>query len=149
MGIRTYRSGDRDGCLGVFDSNVPEDFRLQERGEFSEFLGALPGPYWVVEEDGVVIGCGGVAIEPDGVTATLCWGMVRRDRQGEGLGQRLGELRLEWARGKKGLRRVAAHTSQRTQGFFERLGFRPIHVAPDGIAPGLDAVAMVLDLPPH
>lgn len=130
----------------MFDSNVPDDFRVEERGEFAAFLDGLPGPYWVVEERDRVVGCGGVAVEADGETASLCWGMVMRDRQGEGLGRWLLEERLAWAARERGVRRVAVHTSQRTRGFFERSGFRVVRVAPDGIAPGLDAVDMVLEM---
>ncbi|NIP61090.1 MAG: GNAT family N-acetyltransferase, partial [Gemmatimonadetes bacterium] len=43
----------------MFESNVPEDFRAEEREEFQAFLERLPGPYLVLEgDDGAVIGCG-------------------------------------------------------------------------------------------
>lgn len=147
MKIRTFDQDDAAGCLAVFDSNVPSDFRVQERADFEAFIDALPGPYWVVEEEGRVIACGGAALEAEGATAALCWGMVRRDRQGEGWGRLLTKRRLEWARTQPGVRRVALRTSQRTRGFYERMGFRAVLVISDGIAPGLDAVDMILTLP--
>lgn len=146
MGVRGYGEGDWEGCLRVFDSNVPDDFRAGERAAFERFLSALPGPYWVIEDEGMVVGCGGVALEKDGETASMCWGMVARDRQGEGWGRVLLEERLAWARKARGVRRVVLSTSQRTRGFFERLGFHAVRVERDGIAPGLDAVEMTLEL---
>ena len=47
--VRSYRTNDLNACLSVFDSNVPRFFREHERGEYIRFLGALPGPYVVVE----------------------------------------------------------------------------------------------------
>lgn len=146
MRVRGYGVGDREGCLRLFDSNVPDDFREGERAVFERFLDALPGPYWVLEDEGRLIGCGGVGVEEDGETASMCWGMVARARQGEGWGRLLLEERLAWARSEPGVRRVALSTSQRTRGFFERLGFRAVRVERDGIGPGLDAVEMKLEL---
>jgi GNAT superfamily N-acetyltransferase len=141
--VRGYGVGDREGCLGVFDSNVPDDFRVEERGGFEAFLDDLPGPYWVMEDEaGRVVGCGGYAVEADGRTATLCWGMVERGRQGEGLGRRLLERRIAEAVADPAIDRLALHTSHRVRGFFERLGFRATGATQDGIAPGLHAVDM-------
>ncbi|MEJ2503705.1 MAG: GNAT family N-acetyltransferase [Gemmatimonadota bacterium] len=122
---------------------MPQDFRAGERGEIEDFLRDLPGPYWVLEDEaGRIVGCGGYAVEADGRTATLCWGMVVRARQGEGLGRALLEHRIRAARADPAIDRIALHTSHRARGFFERLGFRATRVTPDGIAPGLDAVDM-------
>ncbi|HEX8430709.1 MAG TPA: hypothetical protein VF625_05455, partial [Longimicrobium sp.] len=65
MRVRDYTTADRDPCLAVFDSNVPDFFVPAERGEFAAFLDALPGPYLVVESAaGTVVGCGGYAVAP-------------------------------------------------------------------------------------
>ena len=141
--VRPYRDTDRAACLAVFDSNVPDDFRAEERAEFAAFLDDLPGPYLVlVDGEERVAACGGWALETDGESAAMCWGMVRRDRQGEGWGRRLLEERVRRAGSQPGVRRLILTTSQRTRGFFERLGFRVRDVVPDGIAPGLDRVEM-------
>ena len=65
MNTRAYAPGDREDCLAIFDSNVPEDFRAEERVGFEAFLDALPGPYFVVVDDeGRVRACGGYAGNP-------------------------------------------------------------------------------------
>ena len=147
MTLREFVLGDREGCLAVFDSNVPDDFRVEERAEFEAFLDDLPGPYLVLEDEGGrIVACGGYAPEADGESVALCWGMVARDRQGEGLGRKLLEARLDRARADADYRRVVITTSHRTRGFFEKIGFEARQVTPDGIAPGLHRVDMTLEL---
>lgn len=149
MRVRDYTTADRSACLTVFDSNVPGFFVPPEREEFAAFLDALPGQYLVVEDDaGRVLGCGGYAVRPGTATADLCWGMVRRERHGTGLGRLLLEARLERARADAPLEVVALDTSQHTLGFYERRGFRTERVTPDGYAPGLDRCDMRLFLTP-
>lgn len=145
--MRDYRPEDLQGCLAVFDTNVPAYFRPHEREEFEAFLQALPGPYLVLEnEAGQVVGCGGYAVVAEDGRADLCWGMIRADQQRGGLGRRLTEARLRSAAADPAVRTVAINTSQHTVGFYERLGFRTVEVVPDGYAPGLDRCEMRWDV---
>ena len=150
MRVRDYTSDDRDACLAVFDSNVPRFFVPREREEFAAFLDALPGPYFVVEDDtGAVVGCGGYAVEPGTKDAHLCWGIAARGRHGTGLGRLLLDARLERVRADAAdgsIEAIALDTSQHTRGFYERRGFRVERVTPDGYAPGLDRCDMRLAL---
>jgi ribosomal protein S18 acetylase RimI-like enzyme len=143
---RAYAEEDRDGCLGVFDSNVPRFFRVAERAEFAAFLRAPPGPYAVFVADKTeVLACGGYAIRAEDGIASLCWGMVRADLHGCGLGGALARLRLEAVRHDPRVRHIVLNTSQHTVGFYERLGFRVTTVEKDGYAPGLDRCEMSAD----
>ena len=145
--IRAYRPGDRNACLAVFDSNVPDFFVPSERDEFAAFLDDLPGPYLVLADPaGAVVGCGGWAVEEGALHADLCWGMVHRDRHGEGLGRRLAEARIDAVRESGGVASVRLHTSQHTTGFYERLGFELAGVEDDGYAPGLHRCDLRLEL---
>jgi GNAT superfamily N-acetyltransferase len=145
--VRPYTSADRANCLAVFDSNVPSSFTAPERPSFAAFLDELPGPYFVFENDhGDVVACGGYALV-DGVKADLCWGMVKLDHQGLGLGRVMSEHRLKQIRAHPGVREVRMNTSQHTRAFYERLGFVTVTVTPDGFAPGLDRCDMILTLP--
>ncbi|HEY0019665.1 MAG TPA: GNAT family N-acetyltransferase [Longimicrobium sp.] len=149
MRIRDYTAADRAACLAVFDSNVPEFFIPAEREAFAGFLDGLPGPYLVVEdEDGAVVGCGGYAVTPGTSTADLCWGMVRRERHGTGLGRLLTEARMDRIHADPAAMEIALNTSQHTRAFYERRGFATERVVPDGFAPGLDRCDMRLILPP-
>ena len=144
--VRDYAPADLEACLSVFDSNVPEYFVDAERPEFRDFLGALPGPYLVVELDGRVVACGGHAIGKEEGVADLCWGMVRHDLHGSGLGRRLTDARIERAAREPGVNTAALNTSQHTEGFYLRFGFRTVEVVPDGYAEGLHRYEMRLRL---
>ena len=145
---RTYRAEDMAGCLALFDSNTPRFFDVSERDSFVCFLEdqALRWPYQVSELDGRIVGCGGHAVEPDGASVALCWGLVDNDPHRRGLGRVLTEGRIAAARGTPGITRVILNTSQHTQGFYARFGFEVETVTPDGFAPGIDRWDMVLRL---
>lgn len=138
--------------MAVFGSNVPDFFREGERLDFEAFLLDLPGPYLVVERTGTVVGCGGYAVRAGEGIADLCWGMIRRELHGVGLGTLLTTRRLGLALRDSAVRSVSLRTSQHTVGFYEKLGFTVASVLLDGFGPGLDRCEMTLDatreLPP-
>lgn len=70
---RTYRPEDHAACLSAFASNVPEYFAPHEQGDFLHFLGGPVHrrPYLVIEYQGKVIACGGLAIIEDKRSAFL------------------------------------------------------------------------------
>lgn len=155
MTFRPYRPDDRAACLAVFDSNTPPYFDPAERALFGAFLDGQPPAYFVIEEDGQVIACGGVAVHPDpaaGValsptSAGLTWGMAARGQHGRGVGTRLLHGRLDWTRTHRPeVLEMRLATSQLTQGYDARQGFRVTAHEPDGFAPGIDRVEMALDL---
>lgn len=138
--IRPYTIADREACLHLLRSDMGVHFVPDEERQFAEFLDALPGPYFVTENaHGEVVACGGVALEPDPDAGALCWGIVRKDLQGTGLGKALTLYRLSVL---PGVKRMRINTSQKVQGFYEKLGFVAKKVVPDGFGPGLDDVLM-------
>lgn len=145
--IRPFKPSDRDACLAVFDSNVPDDFRAFERAGFESFLNAPRGPYFVLVDAGTVLGCGGYAVDSHGV-ASLCWGMIRSDRHGKGLGRMLLRERLRFVAADETLGAARLETSHRAAGFFQKLGFELQEREPDGIDEGLDRCEMRLVLDP-
>lgn len=131
----------------MFDSNVPESFTVAERSDFERFLDHLPGPYLVLADDfGKPVACGGYAVNPETRCADLCWGMVARDRQREGIGHFLTGLRLQQIQADPGVTEVVLRTSHVTSTFYERLGFVIEDTRPNGIAPGLHLCTMRLML---
>jgi N-acetylglutamate synthase-like GNAT family acetyltransferase len=119
MDLRPYGSIDRDACLAIFDSPSPS-----ERARFDEFLKAPDGPYFVMEHDGAVVGCGGYTVGPEPDVATLVWGIIRNDLRRQGLGRFLLMFRLREI-GKAGsIQRVLVETSQDTAKFYESQGFK-------------------------
>lgn len=140
--IRRYRREDRPACLGIFEGNIPNSFAPHEIPGFLEFLDTFTGPYLVVVDGEAVVACGGLAESAGAVT--LCWGIVARERQGQGFGRLLLRARLALAACIPGVTRVVMNTSQRTAGFFEKEGFRTTKVTPNSYGPGLDRHDMVL-----
>lgn len=142
---RAYRFEDREACLAVFASNVPRFFHDGEAQAFAGFLDGEAERYRVVLEGEAIVGCGGFALSDDGRQASLCWGMLRRDRHGQGIGAQLLRARLQAIATTPAVS-VRLVTSQHTAGFYRRFGFEVQSVKTDGIAPGLDAVEMRLSL---
>lgn len=143
---RAYTPADREACLALFDSNVPRFFVEAERDGYAAFLDDMRWPYQVIERDGRIVACGGHAVEPDGRTVSLCWGMVEQGLHGQGLGRTLTEARLAAARAEPGVVSVRLDTGQHTTGFYERFGFVIEGVVKDGYAPGSDRHDMRLML---
>lgn len=140
--FREYRPSDIDKVAALLLSNIPKYFVPAEEQELREYLAEHPEDYYVMESGGEVVGAGGFAVNKDG-SIGLCWGMVRNDLIGTGLGKRLTLFRMEKAREKLGDRPFMISTSQHTEGFYQRLGFRTIEHIPDGFAPGIDICRMV------
>ena len=148
--VRPYEDRDREACLALFDSNLPAFFDPGEREEFEAYLDDLAerGPnaeYLVLETAGRVVACGGYYVAQSG-TAGLAWGMVAQAHHREGFGTRLLTERLRRIAARPEARAVILDTSQRSRGFFERLGFGVVSVTSDGYGDGLDRVDMRLDL---
>ena len=143
---REYTTADRDECLHVFRSNVPKFFRDHEQPDFEAFIDAGECPYFVIEESGTVVGCGGYGVRTVSDHADLCWGMVDQSRHGQRLGEFLLLLRLSEILRDPGIKAVRLATSQLTDGFFQRYGFAVCLRQENAIADGLDEVEMLLEL---
>ncbi len=145
MNIRKYKADDLDAVVAIFRSNIPKYFVPEEEEGLRNFLeNERCDGYFVLESGEDVLGSGGIALNEDD-TVSLCWGMVRGDLIGTGLGRKLTEFRIEASREKFGLLPLVISTSQHTEGFYEKLGFVTTEHAPDGFGPGIDTCRMRLE----
>ena len=144
MKIRPYISADLEDIVAIFRSNIPKYFGPDEEPGLREFLRDFPDNYFVCELGGEVVGSGGIELNADG-TVSLCWGMIRADHLGTGLGKQLTEFRIERSRKLHKNAPIVISTSQHTQGFYEKLGFHLTRHVPDGFGPGIDICEMQLD----
>ena len=155
MHFRPYALVDIDPVVEIFRSNIPKYFGPIEEPGLRNFLYALSGDpaagesgrdvdYFVGELDAEVVAAGGIALNDD-QTVSLCWGMVRSDLIGKGLGRELTDFRIQRAREKFGSLPLVISTSQHTAGFYEKFGFRLTSHQPDGFGPGIDTCKMRLD----
>lgn len=142
MDIIRYTSKYQCQCLQLFDSNLGTYFVECERAKFENFLENYASiyPYFVVEQNGVVVACGGY--EQEGEHVTFSWGMVNRSLHGRGIGKKLVEYRLNEILQEYPDRQIKIDTSQLTQGFYEKMGFVAYEVERNGYAAGLDKVFM-------
>ena len=144
MNIRRYSSDDLERVVAIFRSNIPKYFGPGEEPGLRDFLEEFSDDYYVCEIDGEVVGAGGIAVNAD-ETVSLCWGMIRADHLGTGLGRELTQYRINKAREKSGGLPLVISTSQHTQGFYEKFGFKLTEHTPDGFGPGIDICKMRLE----
>ncbi len=143
--MRRYTQEDREACLALFDSNVPEFFVPAEREGFDAFLVDMPVTYFVLENENEIVACGGVATREG--EARMCWGIVGRAHHGEKIGTWLLLERLV-AGVELGATRAGLDTIPKTVPFFERFGFRVVREVENGYGPGIHRRDMQLDFDP-
>ena len=145
--LRLYRPADEHAVVDVFRSNIPKYFTPDEESGLHDFLGKYADDYYVIELGGDVVGAGGIAFNDiDPPTVSLCWGMVRRDHLGTGLGKMLTQFRIELAARKYPGLPLTIGTSQHTEGFYKKFGFRTVEHTPNGFGPGIDNCRMRLEV---
>jgi predicted GNAT family N-acyltransferase len=149
MDIRPYTSDDFDACMLLLTSNIPTYFHDADKQDFTDFLASPPGTFLVASDGSTIIACGGVALERGTMTAAvLCYGMVVGTRLRQGIGQRLLRKRLDaFFHREPQVEVVKVNTSQKTEGFYLKIGFNVTERAIDGYGPGLDRVSLAAAKP--
>lgn len=144
--ITQYQPVYKKQCLDIFDSNLGRYFDASERSYFVDYLESeAPNEhYFVLVDNDQVIACGGYGVN-SGV-GSLCWGMVHRDYHAKGVGTVLTEHRLNRLKDSAAVNVVKIETSQHTEGFYARHGFRTTKVTENSFGEGIDCVAMELRL---
>lgn len=149
LAIRPYAAADEAAVLELFRSNLAPYFVPEEEAELQAFLRgeiATEGlPYFVAELPGWpdLVAAGGFA--RNNPYAVLTWGMVERRLHGQGLGRAFTEFRVQQCRLAYPGTPIEIKTSQHTEAFYAKLGFRTLATEPDKFAPGLHEVHMLLD----
>lgn len=151
--IRPYTSADREACLQLFRSNMPKFFDPTELPLFERFLSAqelgVSGKtehrnehYFVLLDGETIVGCGGIALK-DNNTVCMAWGMVDNSLHKKGYGARLLEYRIAKSRELYPTAKIGLDTTQHSEGFFARFGFKTWKVTADFYASGMDRYDMV------
>lgn len=150
MRLRPYTPADRATCIELFESNRPDLFGPDEIVHFTAHLDALPGPYFLLENDrGLAVACGGFCRDAHPRRARLNWGIVGRPWHRLRYGQLLLIARLSrLIAAYPDVERVDTHISHYVANFLESAGFVVDRVTDDGYAPGLNRYDLHLDLTP-
>lgn len=146
MTIREYTVHDRQPCIDIFTSNIPDFFIEVEIPEFKSFLdtNAL-GAYWVLENADDIIACGGIGTR--GSEGRLHFGMVKREWHRKGIGSTLLKFRLAKLIGNPSVEAISLDTSQHNPKFFGKFGFRETSIQENYYGPSLHRHDMRWELP--
>lgn len=134
--IRAYLSSDKEAVLELIRLNTPQYFAPAEEADLSQYLEEDSKNYFVVEEDGKIIGAGGINFFPEEKLARISWDLIHPDQQGRGLGSQITKYRIEKIKNSGQVKEIQVRTSQLVYSFYEKQGFSVSQVVKDFWAPG-------------
>ncbi len=144
--IRVYHVKDKEKCLEIFESNLPQYFTIDEKLMFAEWLEKQDREeYYVLADASEIVACGGLYYDDKKTEAGLAWGMVHQNFHKKGYGQMLTKYRLEKLSEKYPQTVLSIETSQFTEKFYAKMGFETESIVKDGFGPGLDKYGMKKD----
>lgn len=125
---------------------MPQYFSPEEETGLIDFLDGHIDKYFVLEENGIIVGCGGYDIIENGTTARIAWDFFIPHSQGKGHGSELVHFRLEQIKKFARVEKVIVRTSQYASGFYTKHGFKLISIEKDYWASGYDLHLMEMQL---
>ncbi|MBK6266348.1 GNAT family N-acetyltransferase [Marivirga sp. S37H4] len=142
MKIRPYIASDQSAVLQLFDLNTPQYFDAAEKAGLIDYLENHIEDYYVVEDEGEIIGAGGINYEPQAKTAVISWDIIHTNKHGKGIGRKLTQHRIEHINAKEDFELIVVRTSQHTYLFYEKMGFKLLKIKKDYWADGFDLYEM-------
>ncbi len=146
--LREYTPDDLDACLRVYRSNEGEFFPEGAVKHFEDFLEHGTSYLLVVEQEGVVVGCGGLELSGDGPWATMVHGMIHHEHRRRGLGSTLLAARLSLVETEGRPVQIRVRSGTPAAPFFGRFGFELAQVVRDYYGPGVNAGILTLNVTP-
>lgn len=132
--------------MEVFDSNVPSFFDPSEKAQFEDFFQSFyGGEYFIYHEDDTIYGAGGYCTQQPG-EARVVWVMVDHQHHGKGVGRALMKYFENVIRAKGEFQKISLKTSQLTDEFYKKLGYKTLYTEDDHWGEGLDLVYMEMEL---
>ena len=140
--IRKYLPADKEKVLKLLHLNTPKYFHPEEEQGFIDYLDNELEDYFVIDNAGEVIGVGGINYFPEEKSAYISWDIIHPHHQGKGLGKQLLEHRLQILGSKSEVQVIVVRTTQLTDKFYEKSGFKLKQTKKDYWAPGMDLYYM-------
>ncbi|MGY5252285.1 GNAT family N-acetyltransferase [Sphingobacterium spiritivorum] len=143
--IREFEADDHAQIIGLLRLNTPEYFSSEEEADLIHYLQHEIDHYYVVESDGVIIGCGGINFAEDKTVGKISWDILHPDFQGQSIGSALLKYRINELQHTYHIQKITVRTSQLVYKFYEKNGFILTKIAKDYWAPGYDLYSMRYD----
>ncbi len=140
--IRNYEVRDRAKLLEVLERNVPTYFDAAEVEDFEIFLDTKGPHYFVVEQEGEIVGGAGCLVESEKGVGLVRWIFFDPSRTGLGLGKAMMEHCLRIFESAASVQKLVVNTSQLSHRFFEKFGYDLVTVEKDHWGSGLDLYVM-------
>ncbi|PKV62478.1 GNAT family N-acetyltransferase [Pontibacter ramchanderi] len=144
--IRPYTSTDQEALLQILRLNTPQYFAPEEEANLVLYLQERREDYFVVEQEGQVVGAGGINYFDGYTWARLSWDLVHPAFQGKGIGRELTLFRISKLKEMPTMQWLQVRTSQLVYPFYQKLGFELEQVEPDFWAKGIDLYQMKMNL---
>ncbi|RTY89122.1 GNAT family N-acetyltransferase [Flavobacterium sp. GT3R68] len=142
MIIREYKPSDKSRIMELLKLNTPEYFAPAEEQDLMDYLNNHLENYYVVEENGFIVGCGGFNRSDDPEIVRISWDIINPESQGKGVGTALTKFRIQKIKELKNIKAIVVRTTQLVYPFYEKLGFKLKSVEKDYWAPGFDLYYM-------
>lgn len=142
MDIRPYTPADDESIIQLLRLNTPEYFAPEEEQDLRDYFANHIDRYFVIEDNGNIIGSGGINITNNGRNAVLSWDIIHPNYQGKGIGSQLTQHRLDVIKTIAGIENTSVRTSQLVYKFYEKFGFVLKEVIKDYWAEGIDMYRM-------
>ncbi len=144
--IKSYSPEYKLDLLHLLRLNTPHYFNQSEEIDLIKYLDEQIEDYYVIELNNKIIGCGGINYEPDKNAAIISWDIIHPDFQRKGLGKEILTYRIDRIKKMGIYPQVIVRTSQFTNKFYEKNGFKLIDTVKDYWAKGIDLYYMELKL---
>ena len=143
--IRPYTLKDKLAILALVKLNTPKYFHPEEEQDLALYLENELEEYFVFEQDGKVLGAGGINYFPEKKEARISWDVVSPAAQGKGIGSQLTQFRIKQAFSNGNVKKLIVRTSQLVYPFYEKQGFTLEKVEKDYWAEGYDLYQMLME----
>ncbi|MFD2517689.1 GNAT family N-acetyltransferase [Salinimicrobium flavum] len=143
--IRRFTSLDQKQVLTLLELNTPKYFHPSEEKDLITFFDRFAEHYFVVEEAGRIIACGGYNLGfEEGKAARLSWDIVHPAYHGKGVGRKLTAFRLDELKKHPEVKKVQVRTTREAHGFYQKTGFRLVSTVKDYWAGSFDLYLLEL-----
>jgi ribosomal protein S18 acetylase RimI-like enzyme len=145
MIIRLYTPTDDENIISLLRLNTPKYFAPEEEQDLRDYFANDIDNYYVVDDNGTIVGSGGFNLTNEGKNAAISWDIIHPDYQGKGVGKLLTQYRIDRIKEIDTVENISVRTSQLVFKFYEKFGFVLKEITKDYWAEGLDMYRMEME----